>query len=89
MCILVNLVLYSSCYKLNFCIMEKQNNILLAFTSVQVTELYDKWKNTYTGTLEDFYNFMVYPSIERERFVACLTIENELIGSFIATNLTV
>ncbi len=69
--------------------MEKQNNVLLAFSSVQVTELYDRWKNNYSGTLEDFYNFMVYPSLERERFVTSLSSEHELTGSFIATNLTV
>lgn len=68
--------------------MEKQNNVLLALSSVQVMEIYERWRNDNTGTLIDFYKFMAYPSIKRERFVASLTIENELIGSFIATNVT-
>lgn len=69
--------------------MEKQNNVLLAYTSVQVAEIYKRWKDHYTGNMSDFYRFMTSPSIERERFVISLELQSELTGGFIATNLTV
>lgn len=69
--------------------MEKQNNVLLAYTSVQVAEIYKQWKDHYTGNMSDFYTFMTSPSIERERFVISLELQSELAGGFIATNLTV
>lgn len=68
--------------------MEKKNNIILAPSTSQVTEIYNLWKESYTGTLTDFYKFMVSPSIERERFIISLAIDYELIGSFIAINIT-
>lgn len=42
--------------------MEKQNNIVLAPCTIQVTELYNFWKENHTGRLTDFYKFMVNPS---------------------------
>ena len=69
--------------------MEKQNNVLLSYTSVQVPEIYEHWKKSNMGSKSDFYSFMIHPSIERERFVTSLELHNELIGSFIATNLTI
>ena len=69
--------------------MEKQNDVLLAYTSVQVAEIYKQWKDYYTGNMSDFYTFMTSPSIERERFVISLELQSELTGGFIATNLTV
>ena len=69
--------------------MEKQNNVLLAYTSVQVAEIYKQCKDQYTGNMSDFYTFMTSPSIERERFVISLELQSELTGGFIATNLTV
>lgn len=64
--------------------MEKQNNIILAPITAQVTELYNEWKETNVGTLEDFYKFMVTPSVKRELFLSSLKIESQFNGSFIA-----
>lgn len=65
--------------------MEKQNNIVLAPCTTQVTELYNLWKENHSGRLTDFYKFMVNPSVARDRFISSLEAQHELIGSFIVT----
>ncbi len=83
----VNFVLYSSFYKPNFCTMEKQNNIVLAPSTSQVTELYNLWRENHSGRLADFYKFMVNPSAVRDRFISSLEMQYDLIGSFIVTKI--
>ena len=42
--------------------MEKQNNIILAPSSSQVTELYKLWRENHAGRLSDFYKFLTSPT---------------------------
>lgn len=65
--------------------MEKQNNIVLAPCTTQVTELYNLWRENHPGRLRDFYKFMVTPSSDRDRFVSSLEMQYELTGRFIVT----
>ena len=69
--------------------MEKQNNIVLAPCTTQVTELYNLWKENHTGRLTDFYKFMVNPSAARDRFISSLEAQHELTGSFIVTKIAI
>ena len=50
--------------------------------------IYSLWEMNHTGRLTDFYNFMVNPSAERERFIASLETKLEFTGNFIVTNIT-
>ena len=61
--------------------MEKQNNIVLAPSTSQVTELYNLWRENHSGRLADFYKFMV------DRFISSLEMQYDLIGSFIVTKI--
>lgn len=63
--------------------MEKQNNIITAPAADQISEIYTVWKENNVGTLADFYNFMVTPSIKRELFLSSLKIKTQFNGSFI------
>lgn len=85
----VNSVLYSSFHNPNFCTMEKQNNIILAPSTSQVTELYNLWRENHSGRLTDFYKFMVNPSAARDRFISSLEMQHELTGSFIVTKIAI
>ena len=79
----VNPVLYSSFDKPNFCTMEKQNNIILAPSSSQVTELYKLWRENHAGRLSDFYKFLTSPTGQRDRFLSGLENKSEFNGIFI------
>lgn len=81
-------VLSSSSCKSNICTMKKQNDIILAPVTSQAAEIYSLWEMNHTGRLTDFYNFMVNPSAERERFIASLETKLEFTGNFIVTNIT-
>ena len=79
----VNPVLYSSFDKPNFFTMEKQNNIILAPSSSQVTELYKLWRENHAGRLSDFYKFLTSPTDQRDRFLSGLENKSEFNGIFI------
>ena len=79
----VNPVLYSSFDKPNFCTMEKQNNIILAPSSSQVTELYKLWRENHARRLSDFYKFLTSPTDQRDRFLSGLENKSEFNGIFI------
>ena len=79
----VNPVLYSSFDKPNFCTMEKQNNIILAPSSSQVTELYKLWRENHAGRLSDFSKFLTSPPDQRDRFLSGLENKSEFNGIFI------
>ena len=79
----VNPVLYSSFDKPNLCTMEKQNNIILAPSSSQVTELYKLWRENHAGRLSDFYKFLTSPTDQRDRFLSGLENKSEFNGIFI------
>ena len=79
----VNPVLSSSFDKPNFCTMEKQNNIILAPSSSQVTELYKLWRENHAGRLSDFYKFLTSPTDQRDRFLSGLENKSEFNGIFI------
>ena len=55
--------------------MEKQNNIVLAPSTSQVTELYNLWRENHSGRLV------------RDRFISSLEMQYDLIGSFIVTKI--
>ena len=63
--------------------MEKQNNIILAPSSSQVTELYELWKENHSGKLTDFYKFLTSPTDQRDRFLSGLENKSEFYGIFI------
>ena len=63
--------------------MEKQNNIILAPSSSQVTELYKLWRENHAGRLSDFYKFLTSPTDQRERFLSGLENKSEFNGIFI------
>ena len=63
--------------------MEKQNNIILAPSSSQVTELYKLWKENHSGKLTDFYKFLTSPTDQRVRFLSGLENKSEFYGIFI------
>lgn len=63
--------------------MEKQNNIVLAPCTTQVTELYNFWKENHTGRLTDFYKFLTSPTDQRDRFLSGLENKSEFNGIFI------
>ena len=63
--------------------MEKQNNIILAPSSSQVTELYKLWKENHSGKLTDFYKFLTSPTDQRDRFLSGLENNSEFYGIFI------
>lgn len=63
--------------------MEKQNNIILAPSSSQVTELYKLWKENHAGKLTDFYKFLTSPTDQRDRFLSGLENKSEFNGIFI------
>ena len=63
--------------------MEKQNNIILAPSSSQVTELYKLWKENHSGKLTDFYKFLTFPTDQRDRFLSGLENKSEFNGIFI------
>lgn len=63
--------------------MEKQNNIVLAPCTTQVTELYNFWKENHTGRLSDFYKFLTSPTDQRDRFLSGLENKSEFNGIFI------
>lgn len=58
--------------------MEKQNNIILAPSSSQVTELYKLWRENHAGRLSDFYKFLTSPTDQRDRFLSGLEIRVSL-----------
>lgn len=49
--------------------MEKQNNIILAPSSSQVTELYKLWRENHAGRLSDFYKFLTSPTDQRDQHI--------------------
>lgn len=57
--------------------MEKQNNIILAPSSSQVTELYKLWRENHAGRLSDFYKFLTSPTDQRDRFLSGLENKKE------------
>ena len=57
--------------------MEKQNNIILAPSSSQVTELYKLWRENHAGRLSDFYKFLTSPTDQRDRFLSGLENKSE------------
>ena len=61
--------------------MEKQNNIILAPSSSQVTELYKLWRENHAGRLSDFYKFLTSPTDQRDRFQ--VTFFNRLIINYL------
>ena len=61
--------------------MEKQNNIVLAPSSLQVTELYKLWRENHSGKLTDFYKFLTSATDQRDRFG--LENKSEFNGIFI------
>ena len=63
--------------------MEKQNNIILAPSSSQVTELYKLWKENHSWKLTDFYKFLTSPTDQRDRFLSGLENKSEFYGIFI------
>lgn len=63
--------------------MEKQNNIVLAPSSSQVTELYKFWRESHAGRLTDFYKFLTSPTDQRDRFLSGLENKSEFDGIFI------
>ena len=63
--------------------MEKQNNIILAPSSSQVTELYKLWKENHSVKLTDFYKFLTSPTDQRDRFLSGLENKSEFYGIFI------
>ena len=58
--------------------MEKQNNIILAPSSSQVTELYKLWRENHAGRLSDFYKFLTSPTDQRDRSFPDLKIRVSL-----------
>ncbi|MCA6042862.1 hypothetical protein KFX61_18755 [Bacteroides thetaiotaomicron] len=63
--------------------MEKQNNIVLAPSSLQVTELYKLWRENHSGKLTDFYKFLTSATDQRDRFLSGLENKSEFNGIFI------
>lgn len=63
--------------------MEKQNNIILAPSSSQVTELYKLWRENHAGRLSDFYKFLTSHTDQRDRFLSGLENKSEFNGIFI------
>lgn len=63
--------------------MEKQNNIILAPSSSQVTELYKLWRENHAGRLSDFYKFLTSPTDQRDRLLSGLENKSEFNGIFI------
>ena len=63
--------------------MEKQNNIILAPSSSQVTELYKLWRENHAGRLSDFYKYLPSPTHPRARFLTGLENNTEFNGIFI------
>ena len=63
--------------------MEKQNNIVLAPSSLQVTELYKLWWENHSGKLTDFYKFLTSATDQRDRFLSGLENKSEFNGIFI------
>lgn len=63
--------------------MEKQNNIILAPSSSQVTELYKLWRENHAERLSDFYKFLTSPTDQRDRFLSGLENKSEFNGIFI------
>ena len=63
--------------------MEKQNNIILAPSSSQVSEHYKLWKENHSGKLTDFYKFLTSPTDQRDRFLSGLENKSEFYGIFI------
>ena len=63
--------------------MEKKNSFILAPSTVQVTKMYNLWKEDHTGTLMDFYKFITEPTVQRARFLSGLECQSEFNGIFI------
>lgn len=69
--------------------MEKQNNIALAPCSTQVTELYNLWRESHSGRLTDFYEFLTSATDQRDRFLSGLENKSEFNGIFIVNTFEV
>lgn len=49
------------------------NTVIAAPASVDVETLFEKWKQSHSGSLATFYEFMTTPTIERELFLNSCT----------------
>lgn len=58
------------------------NNIITAPQVDRVNELYAVWKQTHTGSLTTFYEFITTPSAERSEFIGSLpNVERKFAGA--------
>lgn len=57
------------------------NNVVSAPQLADVSKYYDIWRESHTGSLRTFVDFMVTPSPERDSFVNSLDPETAFNGS--------
>jgi len=59
------------------------NNITAAPQAANVNALYDLWRETNAGNMEQFYKFLTTPSIKRNEFINAHSVEITFSGSIL------
>ena len=61
----------------------KNNNRTIAPQTENVQDMYTVWQEDNYGTMDQFFEFMTTPSMERALFLAKFQKEDEVIDSFV------
>lgn len=65
----------------------ERNDIIVAPETASLQTVFATWQTNHAGGLQQFYDFMTQPSVERERFLAEASKESNFSGSTLTTKI--